>query len=373
MRIFLVVVTCSVLLAELPAFGQQPAEPKAALNLAEHVAKLPGQWLLTLPKGPKYLAVLRPVEGNRYRLEKAARCNGEYEVRENQLVLIGAANSEDGGFAWEMRAQDELVLVEHPAKETIAYHGATLKRQSAEVPPVATGKAAPPAAPALALADHLAELRGQWLLTLPSGALHEPILRPEDNNRFQLDKAARFGGLYEIRDNQLVLTKGQSPVDAGFAWEMRAPDELVLVGQGPKVDNNYRGATLKRKSTVIPEVAVAKRPPAPAVAKSSPPPAPAEVEAPPPARPSAYFLVSAVIVVLLLLSIALGVWLSTRQRREDAPVTAKSSRASSAALSLVCPACDGTVKARTGQTGKKIKCAHCGQLMVVPQRESTDD
>ncbi len=88
-----------------------------------------------------------------------------------------------------------------------------------------------------------------WLLTLPGGAKHEAFLRPEGNNRFFLGRAVRFSGLYELRGNRLIMEKPVDPMETGFEWEARGPDEFVLAVQRPDVGQlgqNYVGAVLKR-------------------------------------------------------------------------------------------------------------------------------
>jgi hypothetical protein len=85
-----------------------------------------------------------------------------------------------------------------------------------------------------------------WLVTLPSGATLDAFLRPEGENRLFLGRAGRFSGIYELRGNRLVLTKAVDPLEAGFEWEARSPDEYALVTQPPNLGSNYLGAILKR-------------------------------------------------------------------------------------------------------------------------------
>jgi hypothetical protein len=315
------------LLADTTGSARQPPQPPndprpTALNLAEHDSELPGQWLLTLPLGAKYQVVLRPLNGKRFRLEKAVCFSGGYEVRDNRLLLVAPLNQLDAGYAWEMRAPDELVLVANATKAGNNYVGAILKRQSAEVPPAPMPPPAPtpaprpadspvplPAGPALKLADYLAQLPGQWLLTLPRGFKYETVLRPLPENRFSLEKAVSFSGVYEVRDNRLLIVP-QNPVDAGYAWELRAPDELVLVGQPPisKIGSDYRGATLKRQSQAPGPIQPNQ---APTLASGG------DAQSPPSGRRVLLYLATGFFAALLVMSVVIGVWLSTRQRRVD--------------------------------------------------------
>ncbi len=76
-----------------------------------------------------------------------------------------------------------------------------------------------------------------WLLTLTGGAKHEAFLRPEGSKRF----------FNELRGNRLIMEKPVDPMETGFEWEARGPDEYVLAAQRPAIDlQNYVGAVLKR-------------------------------------------------------------------------------------------------------------------------------
>lgn len=93
-------------------------------------ADLAGRWLMTLPAGAKYQVVVQPAAGKQFRVEKAVRFSGVYEVRGERLVLVTATNARDTGFEWEIRGPDELTLVAQPPVEKTGsdYLGATLKR-----------------------------------------------------------------------------------------------------------------------------------------------------------------------------------------------------------------------------------------------------
>jgi hypothetical protein len=69
------------------------------------------------------------------------------------------------------------------------------------------------------------------------------------DNRYALEKAVRFSGVYELRDDRLTLVEPVMRGEAGFVWELRGTEEIRLVGQRPaaKIGQNYLGATLKRK------------------------------------------------------------------------------------------------------------------------------
>lgn len=90
----------------------------------------PEKWLLTLPAGFRYVAVVRPLAEGRFALDDAARFSGVYEVRGRQLVLIKPAAPAEWGFVWEFRGPERLTLVgQPPAQKTGAnYLGATLTR-----------------------------------------------------------------------------------------------------------------------------------------------------------------------------------------------------------------------------------------------------
>jgi hypothetical protein len=91
-----------------------------------------------------------------------------------------------------------------------------------------------------------AGLAGSWLMTLPLGAKHKVAWRTAGKDRFRLETATRFAGIYELRDDRLVMVKPADPAEQGFDWEVRGADELVLVTQRPGLEFDYLGTTLTR-------------------------------------------------------------------------------------------------------------------------------
>jgi RNA polymerase sigma factor (sigma-70 family) len=91
-------------------------------------------------------------------------------------------------------------------------------------------------------------IESRWLMTLPAGFTYEVAVRPLGDNRFSVKNAARFSGVYELRDDRLVLSKPTIPTEYGFEWEIRGPGELALVAQPPvaKTGSDYLGATMRR-------------------------------------------------------------------------------------------------------------------------------
>jgi hypothetical protein len=91
-------------------------------------------------------------------------------------------------------------------------------------------------------------LGGHWQLTLPAGFQYHAVIKPLGADRLSVEKAVRFSGVYELRDNRLVLVEPINRGPLGFEWEVRGSDELLLVGQPPigKTGANYLGATLRR-------------------------------------------------------------------------------------------------------------------------------
>jgi hypothetical protein len=355
---------------------QPPANPgaaPAALNLSEHTATLGGQWLLKLPAGAQYTTVLRAAGDKGFRLEKAVRFSGDYEIRDNKLVLVKSHDPKEVGWAWELRQPDELVLVGQPPKFSQSYLGATLKQQTVGAPeevaplkpkPVeAPRPVAPPqprpvdAPPALNLAEHTTRLAGQWLLRLPAGAQYATVLRAAGNNRFGLEKAVRFSGDYEIRDNKFVLVRGRDPREAGWAWELRQPGELVLVGEPPDAGNSYLGAILKQQTVDAPADAT------PAVAPAGKATALATGEPAAPAARLPFYLTIVGGFLVLVLGAALGLWLGRMQRSPG------NSSATGAAPkgAVVCRSCGKSLKVRDSHAGKKVKCPQCGKAVLVPK------
>lgn len=120
-----------------PALAQaQPFRKRRAYS--SEARMLEGRWLLTMPAGFEYDAVLEPaVEYGLLRLKcGATNHTGLYEVRGNRLVVVQPENLYLRGLAWEVKNKNSLVLVEQPNTAQVGsdYRGATLGRQKSVEP-----------------------------------------------------------------------------------------------------------------------------------------------------------------------------------------------------------------------------------------------
>jgi hypothetical protein len=91
------------------------------------------------------------------------------------------------------------------------------------------------------------DLAGNWLLTMPLGAQHQAAIRAVGGKRFFLQKAARFSGVYELREDRLVMVKPLEAAEIGYEWELRGDDEIVLVAQRKNLESDYVGAVMTRQ------------------------------------------------------------------------------------------------------------------------------
>jgi hypothetical protein len=111
------------------------------------------------------------------------------------------------------------------------------------------GADAPAGEPDPKPAEAAPKLAGRWSLALPKGAKYEVTLHQGDGGRYRLEKAHNFTGVYELRENRLVMIEAPVKGREGFVWEIRGAEELVLVAQPPNLTSDprtYLGATLKR-------------------------------------------------------------------------------------------------------------------------------
>jgi hypothetical protein len=94
--------------------------------------KAPGvPYQMWLPAGFTHTVTLTPVGGNRFRLEpKRLNSSGIYELRGDRLVIVEPNDRRLLGFAWEVRGDGRLVLVDQPpvSKTGSNYLGARLTR-----------------------------------------------------------------------------------------------------------------------------------------------------------------------------------------------------------------------------------------------------
>jgi len=90
------------------------------------------------------------------------------------------------------------------------------------------------------------DLNGKWEVTLSSGAkLRSPIIQLGDG-RYRITKMGVFSGIYELKNDRLVVVE---PVDkrlTEFVWKVQDADNMVLIESSTKTGQDYSGATLKR-------------------------------------------------------------------------------------------------------------------------------
>ncbi len=125
--------------AKAPAAGTAPEK-------ADRAAGLAGSWLMTLPLGAKHKVLLRARGKKRFSLDTATRFAGEYELKDDRLVWVKPADPAEEGFDWEVRGDDEIVLVTQRPGLEFDYVGTTLQRlkgKEAEKPAPAKDDAAP--------------------------------------------------------------------------------------------------------------------------------------------------------------------------------------------------------------------------------------
>lgn len=90
---------------------------------------LSGHWEVTLPAGFENVMTIEALGDNTYRVQPLVFA-GDYELRQNRLVMVRPVDSRLTEFVWELQADGSLVLVEEPpAGETGAiYRGTRLRR-----------------------------------------------------------------------------------------------------------------------------------------------------------------------------------------------------------------------------------------------------
>jgi hypothetical protein len=90
---------------------------------------------------------------------------------------------------------------------------------------------------------------GNWRMFLPAGFELEARLEKVAESRYRFTAGgSRFNGVYETRDNRLVIVEPQETRLEGYVWDVRSHYLLTLVEQSPKLENDYRGAVLFRLS-----------------------------------------------------------------------------------------------------------------------------
>lgn len=113
------------------AQAQRPSGTKRKPVVDE--PSLKGNWLLTMPRGFEYNAVLET--GPEYGLLRlqcgALNLQGLYELKDGKLVMVKPDNQHLAGLEWDIRNQNTLILEKQPNTAQVGsdYRGATLGRQ----------------------------------------------------------------------------------------------------------------------------------------------------------------------------------------------------------------------------------------------------
>ena len=87
------------------------------------------------------------------------------------------------------------------------------------------------------------DLSGNWLLTNPKQQ-YNVELRSVGENRYRLiGEAPVYAGVYELRQDTLVMTEPALRDYAGFVWKISTADKLELT------NTEYKGSTLSRQAS----------------------------------------------------------------------------------------------------------------------------
>ena len=118
------VIAVVVLIGFLLHFGKIPwFAPERRVDLS-------GSWQVVLPAGFVKTMTIVSLGGDMYSM-KPLNFAGKYELRGNRLEITEPVDARLTEFAWELQADDSLILVEGPpvAKTGADYTGAVLRRQ----------------------------------------------------------------------------------------------------------------------------------------------------------------------------------------------------------------------------------------------------
>jgi hypothetical protein len=168
--------------------------------------------------------------------------------------------------------------------------------------------------------------------------------------------AAKTGRLRLARTGSTISYLASDGLQGDFTLLEQYPfgaddvNELHLAGStgSPQASLDVRLTDLHLRAESLPNQALA--------------PDPAEVE---PER-NYLFVVSLLLgAVGTLFVLALGVWLLTRHRPRGSTAALPVRR-----LTFTCPGCGKSITAREELAGKKGKCRHCGQAVLIPSGES---
>jgi len=97
------------------------------------------------------------------------------------------------------------------------------------------------------------DLSGEWRVFLPAGFEHRIIIEKVGDRYLLKPAELNFAGLYDVRDDRLMVVEPREPHLKGFEWQIRSPFLLSLSAQSRNTGADYTGAVLWRSSDLQPK------------------------------------------------------------------------------------------------------------------------
>jgi hypothetical protein len=237
----------------------------------------PGTWQLSMPVGAQRPVRLLPFGPCRFLLQGAGVMDGSYLWKDRRLTMEAPQDNRMVGMAWQWSGDDLVLTAETPGRPTGAtYLGARLSfvttdtsaaGQAQAVTVNGTRRVRPPRASqrtrTAEITIELAELEGftgdpwqdpapgQWEIQVrPASNVLRIQLRRLPDDKYELNRAGVFNGVYAVRDKQLVVVSPDDRRMIGLAWAWQE-NELVLVAEPADrpTGASYLGTRLRPSQT----------------------------------------------------------------------------------------------------------------------------
>lgn len=171
----------------------------------------------------------------------------------NLLAVTDHVIEQNDAFREWIDQSDERASAQQSAIERLTQELATVEKQLARAMNEAANRAPEPSTEPKRVELPPAinrSLAGDWRMTMPKGYQVKVTLQEIDATTLRLTGAYNMNGVYQLKNNQLVVTEPKDKRLTEFVWQIDSPYFLRLIVAPPtsKIGSDYTGTTLSRQA-----------------------------------------------------------------------------------------------------------------------------